>query len=1170
MSAELDDLLRQAARNPDQFWSLVDALRETAEQDPGVLAGFARSSNKLARRAAAAAGGGNANPYVIEVLAALASDPEFDVRQELAYACKNHPHWPMAPALERLLADADSNTRQAAAWAAQQHPSLVPNLLDRLSAEDDTWVRSEVAHVLAGCPPQQVVASLLDRIGKDPDAGVQQACATSLEKHLATLGNYPAGLERPRGKALHEIRQRVHAFTYGSYPSLKNWLNQELAGYVDLDGLTEYGTLLTYEADAGLLPRAHGYDAYADAVLAILEGAPPRAVVLLGESGAGKTALAQELVYRLRQHPGGPVHVLRMTPQDFMVNTRYIGEWETRVRNLVNAVKPPRRILLYVPNLEELAWMGTWAKSDANVASNLAPYIERGELTLLGESSVEAFRKGLGANRSLRRLFHAVELPPADASTTQAILRAVATEAGVDIADPVLARLSELAEYFAAGSVQPGRSVGLLRKVIGLTEDRPGPINEQDILSTLASSTGIPAELLDDRISLKHADVRAFFEARVMGQAEAVEAIVDLVTLVKAGLNDPGKPFGVFLFVGPTGVGKTELARALAEHLFGDAGRLVRFDMSEYATYEAYERLIGHAVRGEPGQLTSIVRERPFAVILLDEIEKAHPNIYNLCLQLFDAGRLTDAAGRTVDFRRTIIILTSNVGSTIATGPPVGLARETPPPPGRDAILRELGRWFRPEFLNRLDRIVTFRPLATETAQRIAQRELVRVLERAGITRRHLAVDVDPSVLPLLLREGYSPAFGARPLKRTVERLVLLPLARAIAEGNVPPGSLVRLAARRDHVAIEVEPAESADPAPPSAQRAGPVAERAEHLLERVHDLQGRSAPLAGRKSELLARSSAPGFWDDPAASQVVFDEVYRLDGILASLTELEKRARAEADLVARRRHSERDLAILDARLDALDSRCRHLEFLVGCRDGRALGDALVTLSLSSRQGSGLDAVPTLARMYLSLAAHRGLEAQVLDDRRGDDPVEDTITLMLSGPGAFALLSGEAGLHSLSRSRKADAGRPDRDVVRVEVLPAAAGEPAWRSEDLQLEVRPLGGVRGRLLAHVNHEVRIFHTPSMLSACCCCEGTRAEAIDRARTLLWIRLQAHATELGPRATVVRRYRLGPSALVRDHRTGRSTGRLDQVLAGHLDLFLLPATETAPPATERPASM
>jgi ATP-dependent Clp protease ATP-binding subunit ClpC len=1093
----------------------------------------------------------------VEALVNLAGDAQIEVRQELGYNLKNWPYWTeMDRAIEMLLIDLDINIRQNAAWAAQHRPALLVKLLERLEAEQDVWVRSEIGHVLGGCPATLTLRPLFLRLGKDSDPGVQQACAAAIERHLNALGTYvPSEPFSP--KLLHDARVKVNALTYGSYPMLKEWLNGQLTNYVDLDSLTEFGAVMTQEADAGRLPRAYGFEEQIETVLGVLEGPAPRAVVLVGESGSGKTALVQELVHRLRDHPDRPGFVLRMTPQDFLVNTRYIGEWETRVRNIVNAVKPPKRIVIYIPSIEELAWMGTWSKSDANVANAMAPFIERGDLVILGESTVEGFRKGLGANRSLRRLFHVVELQPADEKKTLGILRAVSTEAGAEMPDEVLTRINELAMYFGTGTVQPGRAIGLLRKVLGLTEDKPGPVSEKDILATLSTSTGIPADFLDDKVSLNRASVRQFFEARVMGQPEAVEAVVDLVTLVKAGLNDPNKPFGVLLFIGPTGVGKTELARALAEHLFGDVNRLVRLDMSEYATYEAYERLIGNVARNEAGLLTATVRERPFAVILLDEIEKAHPNIYNLCLQVFDAGRLTDAMGRTVDFRRTIIILTSNVGSTMPTGPALGLSREPPPLPTRETILRDLGRWFRPEFLNRLDRIVTFRPLATETAERIAQREIARVLERAGITRRHLAVDVDPGVLPLLLREGYSQAFGARPLKRTVERLVLMPLARAIAEGTVPAGSLVRLVAKQDRVDLDVEPPEPAsDASPPPAARAGHVEERAAKLLQQAIELVGQATPIAARKSELLAQSAGPGFWDDPTNSRRVMDEVYRLDGILTALADLEKKLHGEVERIARHRHSDRDLARIDDYLDGHEGQLQHLGFLVTCRDSQALGDALVTLRLATKQGGGLGGVALLGKMYQQLAHRRGLEVTIFDDRLGGDPPEDTITLLIYGPGAYALLANEAGSHQFSKGRsRSEAGKMERDVVRVEVLPAPAAEPAFAAHDLDMVVRPLNGTRGRLLTHLNHEVRLFHTKSMISVRGWCEGSKTEALSRMKTLLCARLAAQGKPAAERPPVVRRYRLGPSTLVRDQRTGRSTGRLDQVLEGHLDMFLLP---------------
>jgi ATP-dependent Clp protease ATP-binding subunit ClpC len=1095
-------------------------------------------------------------------LSHLATDSDELVRRSLAEAAADVVGWPADGTVAGLLRDPDGEVRLAAVWAGARRPALEAVLVERL-AQDDSWrVRQEIARALAGGTPRAVLPTLLTVLAEDVDGDAQFACATSAEQLMGQLGGYPADLARPRLPLLREAHARVSRFRLGTCPRLTAWLEERLNIEVDVEALKSFGTVLTLEAQAGRLPRAFGVEQPVEALRRALQGEAPRAAVLVGEAGVGKTAVVYELVHRLRQEPGEPWYVLRLSPAEFLAGTAYLGEWETKVRNLVSAIRHPRRVILYVPNLEELATIGASSKSDANVATALGPHLERGEITLVGESSAESFAKGLGAVRSLRRLFHAVQLSATSAEQTRTVLNAVAAESATEIPQAVLDRLVEVADFYSAGTVEPGRSVGLLRRLLGTVAGRDGPITERDLLTTISTSTGIPVDYLDDNVPMDRAKVRAFFEARVMGQPEAVDAVVDLVTLVKAGLTDPNKPFGVLLFVGPTGVGKTELARVLAELLFGDPARMVRLDMSEYATYEAYERLIGKGPT--PGLLTATVRERPFSVLLFDEIEKSHYNVSDLCLQIFDAGRLTDGQGRTADFRRTIIILTSNIGSRVATEAPVGFGQRVPPPPDASVTLRELSRAFRPEFLNRIDRIVTFRPLSAETAEKIARRELDRVMERSGIARRRLVVAPDPEVLPLLLREGYSPAYGARPLKRTVERLVLLPVARAIASGEARPGSLLRLTARRGRVEVEIEapePPDGATTSPPPG-RAVPVAERAARLGTLVQDLRDRSAPWTERKSELLAQAAAPGLWDNRPAAQALFDEVYRIDGVLQALEELSRAVAEQVEAVHRPRVTDRDLARVDERLDGLEGQARHVAALVSCRDARDLVDAFVILTRVARHGADLDAVATLARMYVQLAQRYRLEVEVLDDHRGGDPPEDVIVLQLSGAGAYALVAGEAGLHQLSRGRGASRdGRRnvERDVVRVEVLPVPVEDDAGGRETVEVEARPLTEASGRLMSRPRLEILLRHIPSLLTMRAWTDLGRAEAAERLRPLLWARLAASEKALQEgRPAVVRRYSLGPAPLVRDVRSGRSTGRLDQVLGGNLDVFLAPSHE------------
>ena len=568
----------------------------------------------------------------------------------------------------------------------------------------------------------------------------------------------------------------------------------------------KYGRDLTRLAQEGRLDPVLCRDSELDRMIEILCRRQKNNPCLLGEPGVGKSALAEALAQRIAAGQITPAlrgkRVLALDMASMVAGTKYRGDFEERFKNLLEELYRDRSTILFIDEIHLIAGAGA-AEGAIDAASILKPMLARGEIQLIGAPTPEEYRKTIQKDSALERRFGRVmveEPTPAAAETILAgLMPRYERYHGVSIPPEAIHAAVELSVRYLPGRYLPDKAIDLLdeaaaaRRIADASGGRRA-LTPADIAKVVSKASGVPAERVGEAERERLANLEQRLAAEVIGQPQAVAAVASAIRRSRTGLRESGRPIGAMLFLGPTGVGKTQLARTLAKCWFGSEKALLRFDMSEYMERHTVARLLGappgYVGHDEGGQLTEAVRRRPYSVVIFDEIEKAHSDIQNLLLQILEDGNLTDSQGRRADFSNTIILLTSNLGARCLSGQtsPLGFgaaAAETRRR-GQQAI-QEAKEFFRPELMGRLDETVLFDPLGPEQLAGIADRLLVELEQRAA--RQGYTLHHTPAAAKVLAGDKVPP-YGARELRRTVSRAVEQALADRIAAGTAHPGTV--------------------------------------------------------------------------------------------------------------------------------------------------------------------------------------------------------------------------------------------------------------------------------------------------------------------------------------------------------------------------------------------
>ena len=657
--------------------------------------------------------------------------------------------------------------------------------------------------------------------------------------------------------------------------------------------LAEFTRDLTEAARAGKLDPVVGREKEIQRVIQILSRRTKNNPVLIGEPGVGKTAIAEGLAERIAS---GDVpeelldkKILSLDLSGMVAGTKYRGEFEERIKNTLAEVKKAGNVILFIDELHTIVGAGS-AEGAVDAANIIKPALGRGEIRVVGATTLNEYRKYIEKDAALERRFQPVTVGEPTPEATLEILKGLRdkyeSHHKLTITDEALEAAVQLSKRYIGDRFLPDKAIDLMdeaasqvrmtaeasspdlkaleEKITALHREKTeavaaqdfekaaqlrdieknyqeqveierdnwrkqlaqnrGNVTADDVAKVVAGWTGIPVTRLTEDESMRLLKLEEKLHQRVVGQDEAVNAVAKAIRRSRVGLKDPKRPIGSFLFLGPTGVGKTELCKTLAEAMFGDENAMVRIDMSEYMEKHTVSRLVGsppgYVGHEEGGQLTEKVRRKPYSVVLFDEIEKAHEDVWNILLQILEDGIVTDSQGRKVDFKNTIIVMTSNVGAKNITADAARLgfdgsekgekeSEEVRFDRIRDAVMADLKRTFRPEFLNRIDEIIVFRQLTEDNIRQIARRMLD--VTGARMAQQGITLAADDDAVAELARDGFDPQYGARPLRRAIQSMVEDAVAEKMLEGQLKSGDTAHVRLRDGKVVIESEAAPAAE-----------------------------------------------------------------------------------------------------------------------------------------------------------------------------------------------------------------------------------------------------------------------------------------------------------------------------------------------------------------------